>query len=48
MKEILKSKIMILFMVMVLGVVYTNSLQEEKLEERNSDPYYDKIVIYVK
>lgn len=48
MKEILKSKIMILFVVMVLGVIYMNSLHEEKLEERNSDTYYDKIVIYVK
>ena len=36
MKEILKSKTMILFTVMVLGIVYMNSNQVQKLESSES------------
>lgn len=36
MKEIFKSKTMILFMVMILGIVYMNSNQVQKLESRET------------
>lgn len=33
MKELLKSKMMILFMVLVLGLTYLSSIQTKKLED---------------
>ena len=45
MKEMLKSKVMVLFIVMVLGVTYTSSLQTQKLEEENLKEYRDLIVM---
>ena len=37
MKNLLKSKTMILFMVLVLGVIYTNSVQVHKLESDSNN-----------
>jgi len=44
MKEILKSKVMILFITMVLGLTYFDSLNCEKLEER-SEQHYGEVVL---
>lgn len=43
MKEMFKSKIMLLFITMVLGVTYFHSLQVEKLDDERSEEYYDHI-----
>ncbi len=48
MKEMLKSKGIILFIVMVLGVTYTNSLRSNKLEDENLKEYRDIIVMNCK
>lgn len=45
MKEMLKSKGMILFIVMVLGITYTGSLKTERLEDENLKEYYDMMVL---
>lgn len=45
MKEIFKSKIMILFITMVLGVTYFHSLQIEKLDDERSEEYHDHIAL---
>lgn len=48
MREMLKSKVMILFIVMVLGVTYTSSLQSDRLEDENLKEYHENIVLNVK
>ncbi len=48
MREMLKSKGMILFIVMVLGVTYTSSLKSDKLEDENLKDYRDTIVMNAK
>lgn len=45
MKEMLKSKGIILFIVMVLGITYTGSLKSERLEDENLKEYRDMIVL---
>lgn len=48
MKEMLKSRIMILFVVMVLGVTYMGSLKSERLEDENLEEYYTIMVANIK
>lgn len=48
MNEMLKSKGMILFIIMVLGVTYTSSLKSDKLEDEKLKEYQDIIVINAK
>ncbi|MCI9234122.1 MAG: hypothetical protein HFH08_05995 [Bacilli bacterium] len=48
MSEMLKSKGMILFMIMVLGVTYTSSLRSDKLEDEKLKEYQDIIVMNAK
>lgn len=48
MREMLKSKGIILFIIMVLGVTYTSSLRSDKLEDENSKEYRDIIVMNIK
>lgn len=37
MKQMMKSKLLIGFMVMMLGITYVNSMNISKLEDTNSD-----------
>lgn len=48
MKDILKSKVMILFIAMVLGVTYFDSLATEKLEDNHREDYQESIAINIK
>lgn len=48
MKEMLKSKGMILFIIMILGVTYTSSLRTQRLEDENSKDYHDMIALSAK
>lgn len=48
MREILKSKIMILFIALVLGITYFDSLATEKLEDENLESYRDAIAMNVR
>lgn len=47
MKEILKSKGMVLFIVMVLGVTYIGSLRTDRLEDENLKEYHNMITMNV-
>lgn len=48
MREMLKSKGIILFIAIVLGVTYTSSLRSDKLEDENLKEYHDMIVMNAK
>lgn len=48
MKEILKSKMMILFITLVLGVTYFSSLSTERMEDQNTDEYQNIVVANMK
>ncbi len=47
MKEMFKSKIMILFIAVVLGVTYFHSLQVEKLEDESGEEYHNYIAFNI-
>lgn len=48
MKEILQSKIMIGFIVLVLGVTYFDSLQVQKLDETKTESINEVVVLNIK
>ncbi len=48
MMEMLKSKGMILFIIMVLGVTYTSSLRTDRLEDEKLKEYHDIVVMNAK
>ena len=48
MKEILQSKVMMGFIILVLGVTYCNSLQTHKLDETNIERVNEVVAINMK
>lgn len=48
MKEMLKSKGMVLFIVIVLGITYTGSLTTERLEDEKGEEYRSNIAMNVR
>ena len=48
MKEILKSKVMVLFIAMVLGVTYFDSLTTERYEDSKTEKYEEAIAMNIK
>lgn len=48
MREMFKSKGIVIFIIMVLGVTYASSLKSDKLEDENLQEYRDIVVMNAK